>query len=50
MDNPQTKKQQKNKSKGDAEYKRAGKGGRAIIANQELYVNRTAINYEKKKN
>jgi hypothetical protein len=32
---PQTKKQQKNKCKNDAEYKRAGKGVRAIIKNQE---------------
>jgi hypothetical protein len=32
---PQTKKQQKNKTKNDAEYKRAGKGVRAIIKNQE---------------
>lgn len=35
MDSPQTKKQQKNKSKNDAEHKRAGKGVRAIIKNQE---------------
>jgi hypothetical protein len=32
---PQTKKQQKNKTKNDTEYKRAGKGVRAIIKNQE---------------
>jgi len=30
---PQTKKQKINKTKNDAEYKRAGKGSRAIIKN-----------------
>ena len=36
MDGPQTKKQQKNREKGSMEYKRAGKGVRAIEKNQEL--------------
>jgi hypothetical protein len=31
---PQTKKQQKNRDKGTMEYKRAGKGARAIMNNQ----------------
>jgi hypothetical protein len=35
MDGPQTKKQQKNRNKGDMEHTRAGKGVRAIIKNQE---------------
>jgi hypothetical protein len=35
MEDPRTKKQQKNKNKGDMEYKRSGKGARAIIKNQE---------------
>jgi hypothetical protein len=34
MDSPQTKKQQKNKSKNAMEFKRAGKGARFIEANQ----------------
>jgi len=35
MDNPQTKKQKINKNKNAAEHKRAGKGARAIMKNQE---------------
>ena len=36
MDEPKTKKQQKNRDKDAIEYKRAGKGVRAIEKNQEL--------------
>ena len=46
MDGPQTKKQQKNKNKGNGEYKRAGKGVRAILASQQLSTNRKMINYK----
>ena len=35
MESPQTKKQKINKTKDSAEHKRAGKGVRAIIKNQE---------------
>ena len=40
MDNPQTKKQQKNKDKNAMEYKRSGKGARAIVSNQERRQNK----------
>jgi len=38
MDGPQTKKQQRNRDKATMEYKRAGKGARAIEKNQELSI------------
>jgi len=36
MDSPQTKKQQQNRYKGSMEFKRKGKGARAIEARQNL--------------
>jgi len=40
MDSPQTKKQQINKGKDSMEFKRKGKGSRAIIKSQELSLNK----------